>query len=135
MFLDADIRGRYADPETASASAVAYLRANVGGDADDPQLNGLVLELSQASEDFRRLWAQHDVQSAMSGNARYIHPVVGPMLMRYQTFAVEGADRQTLMVVHTAPGTRDAQALIQLATLTADLNGSISGPEPLAPTD
>lgn len=135
VFLDPDVRGRYADPETASASAVAYLRANVGGDADDPQLNALVLELSRASEDFRRLWAQHDVHSVMSGDARYFHPVVGPMLMRFQTFAVEGADRQTLMVVHCTPGTRDAQALTRLATLAADLNGSIAEPEPLAPTD
>lgn len=135
LFLDPEVRGRYADPETASASAVAYLRANVRGDADDPQLNALVLELSQASANFRRLWAQHEVQSVMSGDARYFHPVVGPMLMRYQTFAVEGADRQTLMVAHTAPGTRDAEALARLATLTADHLSSSLEPAPLAPTD
>jgi transcriptional regulator with XRE-family HTH domain len=126
LFLDLEVRGRYADPDAASASAVAYLRANTDGDADDPQLGDLVRELSQASEDFRRLWAHHDVQSMMSGDARYFHPVVGPMLMRFQTFAVEGVDRQTLMAVHCTPGSRDEQALIRLAELTASRNGASS---------
>jgi transcriptional regulator with XRE-family HTH domain len=120
VFLDTDVRGRYADPEFTSASAVAYLRRNVGGDGDDPQLNALIHELSMASEDFRRLWAQHDVQSFQAGDSRFMHPVVGTMRLRYQTFAVEGAGRQTLLVVHTAPRSRDAQALTRLATMAAE---------------
>jgi transcriptional regulator with XRE-family HTH domain len=127
VFLDPDARDRYADPESTCASAAAYLRGNVGGDVDDPRLTALVGELSQASEDFRRLWAQHDVQSVQAGDSRFFHPVVGTMRLRYQTFRVDGADRQTLMVVHTAPGTPDAQALARLATLTAELEGSAPG--------
>jgi transcriptional regulator with XRE-family HTH domain len=119
VFLNPDVRERYADPDWASATVVAYLRANVG-DADNPELNRLVEELSLASEAFRRLWVQHDVQSALSGAAPLLHPVVGEINLRYQTFTVDGADRQTLMVVHTAPSSPDAQALARLATLTAE---------------
>jgi transcriptional regulator with XRE-family HTH domain len=119
VFLEPDVRERYADPASTWASAVAYLRGNVGGAADDPRLNALIRELSLASEDFRRLWAQHDVKSAQAGDSRFFHPVVGTLRLRYQTFAVEGTDRLTLMVVHTDPGSPDAQALARLATLTA----------------
>lgn len=135
VFLDPDARERYSDPESTGASAVASLRGNVGGDPDDLQLNALVRELSLASQDFRRLWAQHDVQSVQAGDSRFFHPVVGTMRLRYQTFAVEGADRQTLMVVHADPGSPDAQALTRLATLTAGLDRSVSGREPLTPVD
>jgi hypothetical protein len=45
--------------------------------------------------------------------------VVGEIPLRYQTFGVHGADRQTLLVVHAAPGGPDARALTRLATLTA----------------
>jgi transcriptional regulator with XRE-family HTH domain len=115
VFLDPDARNRYADPASTSAAAVAYLRGNVGGDAGDPELTALVDELSLASEEFRRLWAQHDVLSAQMGDSDFVHPVVGVMRLRYQTFAVEGADRLTLLVVHTAPGSQDAAALERLA--------------------
>ena len=120
VFLNPEVRAHYVDPDWASATVVAYLRASVGDDAGNPALNRLVGELSLTSEAFRRLWAQHDVQSALSGNAPLLHPLVGEMDLRYQTFTVDGADRQTLMVVHAAPGSPDAQALARLATLTAE---------------
>ena len=125
VFLNAEVRARYADPQWVMAAGVAYLRASVRGDLDDPHLTTLIRELSLGSEAFRLLWARHDVQSAMSGDTRFFHPVVGVMRLRYQTFAVEGTDRQTLLLVHAAPGSRDAQALARLATLTADLDTSI----------
>jgi hypothetical protein len=123
VFLKPDLRERYADPEWVLATAVAFLRANVGGDADDPDLNDLVAELSLASEDFRRLWARHDVQSVLSGDTLFLHPVVGAMRLRDQTFAVHGADQQTLLVVHTAPRSEDERALTRLAALAAEPDG------------
>jgi hypothetical protein len=47
---------------------VAYFRAAVGGDLDDPYVKVLIEELSLKSSDFRRLWAKHDVLSAVSGS-------------------------------------------------------------------
>lgn len=48
VFLNAEVRERYADPQWVMAAGVAYLRASVRGDADDPHLTSLVHELSQA---------------------------------------------------------------------------------------
>lgn len=120
FFLDHESRQRYDDLETVFVRAVAYFRANVGSDLDDPGVQDLVDELSLESEEFRRVWARHDVQTALSGEDLYFHPTVGPMRLRYQTFVVEGTDAQKLFVVTAAPGTPDARALARLADLTAD---------------
>ena len=48
-------------------------RATVGSDLDDPFCKDLVAELSLKSDDFRRLWADHDVLSAAG-----VRPVSAP---------------------------------------------------------
>jgi hypothetical protein len=96
---------------------VAYFRATVSSDLDDPYLQDLVAELSLKSDDFRRLWANHDVRSFVSGSDLYLHPDVGWMRLSFQTFAVGGTDGQTLFATTAAPGSQDAQALARIAEL------------------
>jgi transcriptional regulator with XRE-family HTH domain len=119
VFLNEE-RERYEDLEVAFARAVAYFRASVGSDLDDPYVMDLVEELSSLSDDFRRLWAEHDVLSAVSGEDLYFHPAVGVTRLSFQTFSVDGTDGQTLFALTAAPGSRDRQALAQLGTLTAE---------------
>ena len=117
MFLVKEEYERYEDLEFTLARAVAYFRAHVGGDLDDPYPRGLIVELSLKSDDFRRLWAKHDVLSSVSGSDLYLHPAVGWMRLSFQTFAVGGTDGQTLFATTAAPGSRDAQALARIAEL------------------
>ena len=117
MFLIKEEYERYEDLEFTLARTVAYFRATVASDLDDPYLKDLVEELSLKSDDFRRLWANHDVLSAVSGSDLYLHPAVGWMRLSFQTFAVGGTDRQTLFATTAAPGSRDAQALARIADL------------------
>ena len=119
FFRDKEKHARYEDPQLTLTRAVAYFRATVGGDLDDPYVNHLVAELSLKSDDFRRLWAKRDVQTALSGEDLYFHPAVGVMRLSFQTFAVGGTDGQTLFAVTATPGSRDAETLAQLATLIA----------------
>ena len=41
---------------------------------DDPELLGLIEDLSVASSDFVRFWKQHDVLERQGGERGFIHP-------------------------------------------------------------
>jgi transcriptional regulator with XRE-family HTH domain len=122
VFLDPAARDIYPEWETVARETVASLRATAGTDLDDPRLTDLVGELSLKSEDFRRLWARHDVLARTSGVKRFVHPMVGELTLGYETFTVNGALGQMLVVYHAEPGSPSEQAL--------HLLGSIAAPEP-----
>ena len=120
-FLDAEDRSRYEDVGFVQAMAVAYFRSNVGSHLGDPDVVELVDELLQQSNEFREVWARYDVNSSLVGEGPiYRHPLIGDVTLRWQTFAVDGADRQTLFLISVAPGSEDARALNQLASAVAD---------------
>jgi transcriptional regulator with XRE-family HTH domain len=117
VFLNPEAQARLADVEHACESCVAYFRATVGGNLDNPDVKHLVRELSLESEEFRRLWARHDVQQRLSGDQVVVHPVVGLIRVHNLGFAVGGSRGQTLMIGYAAPGSQDARALERLAGL------------------
>ena len=123
-FLDPAVREIYADYDKNAADTVASLRASVGPDLDDPELIELVGELSLKSELFRKLWARHEVRDKADGDKRFIHPLVGPLDLRYETFAVNGADGQLLLVYHAEPGSPSARGLALLSSMVAE--GAVS---------
>lgn len=118
-FLDPRLRDRYEDWDRAAAAIVAALRALVGPEVDDPQLNELVGELSVRSERFRQLWARHDARPKRSGTTHIQHPQLGALELGYEKLPIPDADRQTLCIYHATPGSRSAQALTLLATAAA----------------
>jgi transcriptional regulator with XRE-family HTH domain len=119
-FLDPAMRELYADYDKNAADTVASLRASVGPDLDDPELIDLVGELSLKSETFRKLWARHEVRDKSDGDKRFVHPLVGPLELRYETFSVNGADGQLLIVYNAAPGSASARALALLSSMVAE---------------
>jgi transcriptional regulator with XRE-family HTH domain len=119
VFLDPGNTGFYADWEDIAKDSVATLRGLVGADLDDPRLTELVGELSLKSEEFRRLWARHDVREKTSGTKRFVHPIVGDLSLEYESFVIGGASGQVLVVYHAAPGSTDEQALALLASVAA----------------
>jgi transcriptional regulator with XRE-family HTH domain len=126
-FLDLEDRERYDDAEFVLTQGVAYFRASVGSDPDDPDVRDLVDELSLESETFRQIWARHDVQPGLSGEGPlYHHPLLGALRLRYRTFAVIGTEGHTLYVVSAAPGSPDAQALVLLGTIAAGHDSPVS---------
>jgi hypothetical protein len=56
-----------------ASDAVAMLRAEAGRDPFDRTLTDLVGELSTRSEDFRTLWAAHDVRLHRTGVKKFHH--------------------------------------------------------------
>lgn len=142
MFLDPEFQALHPEFERAAAGTVASLRASVGADLDDPLLHELVGELSLKSELFRKLWARHDVHAKTHGTKVMVHPIVGDLELDYESFGVNGADGQMLIVYHAVPGSPSARALALLSSMTAvsprggsrPLPPSARAPQP-APSD
>lgn len=130
-FLDPEQQAMLPDFERAAAATVASLRAQVGPDLDDPLLHELVGELSLKSELFRRHWARHEVHAKTHGTKVMIHPLVGEVELDYESFSVNGADGQMLIVYHAQPGTASARALALLSSMVSPRDGS----RPLPPSD
>jgi transcriptional regulator with XRE-family HTH domain len=119
-FLDPELRALYEDAWDHIASGlVAGLRALAGPESRDPRLAELVGELSVRSDEFRRLWARHDVRPRLSGVARLNHPQVGRMELNYEKLAIIGTDDQILVMFHAVPGSEAAQSLALLAHLAS----------------
>ncbi|WP_242887047.1 helix-turn-helix transcriptional regulator [Actinomadura litoris] len=119
VFLDPDARGFYPDWERVAVNTVGGLRSAAGTDYDDPQLIETVGELSLKSEDFRRLWARHDIRQKTHETKRFRHPLVGELTLDYESLTVNSAPGQQLVVYEAAAGSPSEQALSLLGSLTA----------------
>ena len=120
VFLDDRAALLWGDQQRTRRDIVASFRASIGTELDDPRTQLLVGELSLLSEEFRRLWARHDVAVLAGGLARLDHPLVGPMDLRRHKFPIGGTDGLLLAMYHPAPGSAAAAAMTRLAqTVTA----------------
>ncbi|HEX4246731.1 MAG TPA: helix-turn-helix transcriptional regulator [Pseudonocardia sp.] len=118
-FLDPSSREVYVHWREVAEGSVSGLRASAGADPDDPRLSALVGELSVKSEEFRRMWARHDVRDKTGGTKTFRSPLVGELALRFEAFTVVGPERQTMYVFHPEPGTRAAESMALLAGLAA----------------
>ncbi|MFF4490764.1 helix-turn-helix domain-containing protein [Streptomyces sp. NPDC001544] len=119
VFLDPAERALRRDWEDLTEEGVATLRARAGADVDDPRLLELVGELSVRSERFRTLWARHDVRPRRARVSHLRHPQVGDLELHSNKLSVDSADDLTLVVFHAGPGSRGAELLDILGSLTA----------------
>ncbi|PZF83089.1 transcriptional regulator [Jiangella anatolica] len=124
VFLNPDARELYPDWDSVAADTLASLRATAGTDLDDPVLTDLVGELSLKSDEFRRLWARHDVRTKTSGSKRFRHPLVGELTLRYESLAVNGAPGQVIVAYHPEPGSPSEQAIALLSSTVAGNSGA-----------
>ncbi|MFJ9009980.1 helix-turn-helix transcriptional regulator [Streptomyces canus] len=120
VFLDPDAREFYPDWEPVAVNTVAALRAAAGTGQEDPRLFATVGELSLRSEEFRRLWARHDIRRKTRESKRFRHPLVGELTLDYESLTVNSAPGQQLVVYQAAPGSPSEQALSLLGSLAAD---------------
>ncbi|GAA4587272.1 helix-turn-helix transcriptional regulator [Planotetraspora phitsanulokensis] len=114
-FLNPASREFYVDWEREALAKVADLRA--AADPDDPATLELVEELSQTSEDFRRMWARHDVRAKADEPKRIHHPVAGDLILWHETFAIASAPDLRIFVSTAEPGSPSERALARLARL------------------
>ncbi|WP_292988437.1 helix-turn-helix transcriptional regulator [Mycobacterium sp.] len=124
LFLDPVARVRYPDWDQVARTTVAALRGAHDPRFQDPELERLVGELTVASSDFAKWWADYGLAKHTSGDKRIFHEAVGVLDLQYQNFCVPDADGQTL-TVYTAPRGSAADEKLRLllswdATQTPD---------------
>lgn len=120
IFLRPDYRELFVDWGSKAADVVSYLRMDAGCHPDDPKLSALVGELSVKSEEFRRLWATHDVKEKGHGTKQIRHPLVGELTLSYETLRLPDDAEQSLVIYHAEPGSASAEALRLLASWGTD---------------
>ena len=133
IFFNPDARSFYADWDRAARDSVAILRTEAGRNPHDRELSDLVGELATQSEEFRGLWAAHNVRLHTKGIKRFNHPVVGELELSFNRLEV-AADPGLVIVAYTAePGSRSAEAFVLLASWAATEDGSgLSADDPAA---
>ncbi|MER6087341.1 helix-turn-helix domain-containing protein [Streptomyces bluensis] len=124
VFLRPEYRELYVEWDGKAADMVSFLRMDAGCHPDDPLLSTLVGELSVKSEEFRRLWATHDVKEKGHGVKRLRHPLVGELTLSYETFRLPDDSEQSLITYHAEPGSPSADALRLLASWGTDARAS-----------
>lgn len=115
ILLDPSARRLYPEWDDVSRNMVAVLRLYAGSHPDDPELPGLIADLSRGSEVFRQEWTSHSVVEHARGHKRFHNPLVGELTLAYETLEVLGDRDQTLLVFTPAAGSRDEEALRLLA--------------------
>lgn len=120
VFLRPEYQDLFVDWERKAIDVVSLLRYEAGCYPEDPRLSALVGELSVKSEEFRRLWATHDVKEKSYGLKRMRHPLVGDIELQFESFRMTGDVEQALVTYHAEPGSASAEALRLLASWGAD---------------
>jgi transcriptional regulator with XRE-family HTH domain len=118
-FFDPAAREFYPDFTDTAHTTVALLRTEAGRDPYSKSLTDLIGELSTRSEEFRTLWAAHDVRLHRSGVKHFHHPVVGRINLMFEAMALEADEGLTLTAYTAEPGTPSHDALRLLASWAA----------------
>lgn len=136
-------RFHFLDPDAAQAfwgdqaqrmahDAVAILRAEAGRNPYDKHLTALVGELSTRSEQFRQLWASHDVRYHRSGTKTFHHPGVGALTLDFEALVLPADPGLQLNVYTAPPNSPAADGLKLLASWAAT---TIVAAEPTVPNE
>ena len=119
VFLEPRSRAFFLDWRKSAADVVANLRTEVGRDPRDPGLRELIDDLLIQSDEFRALWAAHDVRYHDSGFKSVHHPVVGDVHLTFESLELPADPGQALIVYGTEPGSDSEDALRLLSSWAA----------------
>jgi transcriptional regulator with XRE-family HTH domain len=105
-------RDRFPEEDWAihARTHVADLRATAARRAGDPDVVELVGALTEASAEFRDLWAEHEVAVRRAYRKRMIHPEVGTLELCCEVMVSTNSD-QMLVVLFGEPGSDTREKL------------------------
>lgn len=117
-FTQPAARGVYPpeDRDTRGRVFVSDLRAALARQGPGSRAAQVVESLLARSEEFARLWAEHEVGLRHEVDKRLVHPELGEMALQCQRL-VDVEQAQVLLVFTATPGTPDDDKLRLLASL------------------
>lgn len=119
LFLEPRAARFHRDFDVAKRNVVALLHAATASDPYDRELIEISGTLSTQSDEFRSLWASHDVFRYRSGAKLLTHADIGDFEFGYESFELS-TDPGLVMLVYTVePGSPSADALGMLASWAA----------------
>jgi transcriptional regulator with XRE-family HTH domain len=118
IFLDPRAATFYTDWEAVAHDVVAALRGEAGRNPHDRALSDLVGLLSTRSQEFRTLWAGHDVLFHRTGVKRFHHPLVGDLALTWDALPLPADPGLALATYSADPGSPSDEALHELARWT-----------------
>ncbi|WP_436789993.1 helix-turn-helix domain-containing protein [Yinghuangia sp. YIM S10712] len=119
QFTDPAMRTLYADWEASAQISVAQLRMEAAKCPDDPRLIELVGELSMRDAQFAQWWGDHRVAARTVGTKTLNHPVVGELVLDWDTLTASTDPDQQLTVWTAAPDSPTHERLRILASWAA----------------
>ncbi|MFC6159116.1 helix-turn-helix transcriptional regulator [Kribbella jiaozuonensis] len=119
MFLDPRPKQIYLDWAKIAAETVAILRAAAVAGVCNERLTELVGELSVASPEFVRFWADYRLFEHTHGIKRFFHEAVGEMQLNYQALPLPGDNGQTVIVYTADKGSPSEEKLALLSSWSA----------------
>ena len=102
IFLDPHVRAAQADWQSVARFVVSAFRADAARAGAAKNVEALVEELSRLSPEFAAMWRDNDVRSHGDGLKTLHHPVVGPLVMEYSAFAVDGRPDLSMVIYNPA---------------------------------
>jgi transcriptional regulator with XRE-family HTH domain len=120
-FTDPEERTHYPDEdhEQHSRTYVANLRAVYGRDSGDAEARELVERLLAESEEFARLWDDHEVAVRRDTHKRVVHPTIGVIELDCQILTAEN-QTERLILFTAEPGSEDAARLELLGVVGSE---------------
>ena len=119
MFLAPRARQVYLDWADIAAQMVAVLRAAAVAGVRNDRLAELVGELSMASPEFARFWADYRLFEHTHGIKRFFHEAVGEMRLNYETLSLPNDGGQTIIVYTADKGSPSEEKLALLSSWSA----------------
>jgi hypothetical protein len=112
---DPEARELFVDWAVQARVAVENLRLDVAAHSEDPATWDLLEELREGSPELRQWWEEHRVQQRTYGSKRVRHPLVGEVILDYETLTFPGDPEIKLFIFTTEPGSPSRRAVGQLA--------------------
>jgi transcriptional regulator with XRE-family HTH domain len=115
IFGNPRVRAAQHDWESIARFVVGAFRADVARAGAASEVGELVEELCRLSPEFAALWRDNDVHGHGEGVKHLRHPILGPIMLEYSAFAVDG--RPDLgMIVYNPITSSDADRIRSLVT-------------------